>query len=244
MKPSGIQGQRAAFALLTGCFMLALGGCSATTVAPLGSTRQSGFLGDYSKLQPGDPKKGDALLRYLNPAAQWTQYNKVMIDPVTFWGDEKSTVKPDDQKALCTYFRSALEKQLGEKFTIVDVAGPGVMRMQVALTDLESSTPGLRTISLVVPQARALNTVQSLATGKYVGAGSAQVEGRLTDAATGMVLAEVLDKRLGGGSASSAASWQWGDAEIVMDEWAKNIAARLHAWTTGAAAPGEPAPSK
>ena len=235
---------RPARMLLAGCGMLALGGCAATTVAPLESTKQSGFLGDYSRLQPGDPKKGDALLRYVNGTVQWSQYNKIMLDPVTFWGDEKSKVKPDDQQALCTYFRSTLEKNLGEKFQIVDVAGPGVMRLQLALTDLESSTPGLRTISLVVPQARALNTVQSLATGKYVGAGAAQVEGRMTDAATGTILWEGLDKRLGGGSASSAASWEWGDAQIVMDTWAKEFAARLYAWTTGAAGPGDPAPSK
>jgi hypothetical protein len=118
------------------------------------------------------------------------------------------------------------------------------MRLQVALTDPESSTPGLRTISLVVPQVRTLNMVQSLATGKYVGAGAAQAEMRLTDAATGQILGEMLDKRLGGSSASSAASWEWGDAEIIMDQWAEKAAARIHAWTTGTAAPGGPPPSK
>ena len=185
---------------------MALTGCSASTAAPVSSTTQSGFLGDYSRLAPGTKEKDQALLRYINPAAQWNQYTKVMIDPVTFWGDEKSKAKPDDQKALTTYFRGAMEKQFGQFFQVVDVAGPGVMRLQVALTDLESSTPGLRTITLVVPQARALNTVQSLATGKYVGAGAAQPEARLTDTVTGQILAEALDKRLGGGSASSAAS--------------------------------------
>jgi hypothetical protein len=29
-----------------------------------------------------------------------------------------------------------------------------------------------------------------------------------------------------------------------MDTWAKEFAARLYAWTTGAAGPGDPAPSK
>ena len=219
-------------------------GCAASKAAPISSTTQSGFLGDYSRLQPGSKEKDQVLLRYLNPAAQWQQYTKVMIDPVTFWGDEKSKVKPDDQKALTTYFRASLEKQFGQFFQVVDVAGPGVMRLQTALTDLESSTPGLRTISLVVPQARMLNMVQSLATGKYVGAGAVQAEARLTDAATGEILGEMLDKRLGGSSASSAGSWKWGDAEIIMDQWAEKAAARIHAWTTGAAAPGDPPPSK
>ncbi len=219
-------------------------GCATSKPTSISSTTQSGFLGDYSRLQLGSKEKDQALLRYLNPAAQWKQYNKVIIDPVTFWGDENSKVKPNDQKALTTYFHAALRKQFGQSFQVVNVAGPGVMRLQVALTDLESSTPGLRTISLVVPQARMLNMVQSLATGKYVGAGAAQAEMRLTDAVTGQILGEVLDKRLGGSSASSAASWQWGDAQIIMDQWAEKAAARIHAWTIGAAAPGDPPPSK
>jgi hypothetical protein len=226
------------------CVAGIVAGCATSKPASISSTTQSGFLGDYSRLQPGSKEKDQALLRYLNPAAQWQQYTKVMIDPVTFWGDEKSKVKPADQKVLTTYFRASLEKQFGQFFQIVNVAGPGVMRVQVALTDLESSTPGLRTISLVVPQARMLNMVQSLATGKYVGAGAAQAEARLTDAATGQILGEMLDKRLGGSSASSAASWEWGDAEVIMDQWAEKAAARIHAWTTGAAVPGDPPPSK
>jgi hypothetical protein len=246
MEPRWTRGRRAARALFMGGGLLALVGCSATTEAPVSSTTQSGFLGaDYARVQPGDAKKGDALLRWIDPTAQWSQYNKVMIDPVTYWADEKSKVKPDDQKALTTYFRGALEKQFGEQgFQVVDVSGPGVMRLQVALTEAESSTPGLRTVSLVVPQARLLNTVQSLATGKYVGAGGAQAEYRLTDSVSGTTLAEGLDKRFGGSSASSAGSFEWGDAEIIMDTWSKEMASRLHAWTTGAAAPGEPAPKK
>ena len=38
---------------------------------------------DCSLLTPGG--EGQNALRWLNPAAQWTQYNKIMIDPVTFW---------------------------------------------------------------------------------------------------------------------------------------------------------------
>ena len=53
------------------------------TVKPV----SSGFLGnDYALLTPGETAKGQAGLRYFNPAAQWRRYNKVMIEPVTFWG--------------------------------------------------------------------------------------------------------------------------------------------------------------
>lgn len=220
------------------CVALMVGGCAATQQASLGSVKKSGFLGDYSRLKPGDASKGQALLTYINPDARWSQYKKVMIDPVTYWGDDNSKFLPPDQHALTTYFRSALETQFSAKFHIVDAPGPGVLKLHVAITDASSAVPGLRTVSLIVPQARALNTLQSVATDKWAFAGSCEIEGRLSDAATGQMLGEMVDKRLGGGALSSAVQWQWGDAKNALDAWAAKYAARVSAWTTGAAAPG------
>ena len=95
--------------LLVGlCLAAGLGGCATTKQASLKSVTRSGFLGDYSKLTPGDQSKRQALLRYINPNARWSQYQKVRIEPVTFWGDDNSKFLPPNQQALTTYFRSAL----------------------------------------------------------------------------------------------------------------------------------------
>ena len=102
----------------------------------------SSFLGpDARLLTPGDVSKGQAGLRYFNPAAQWQQYKSVLIEPVTFWGDETSKVAPSDQQALATYFKGALDKEFGEKFQVVSEPGPGVVRVQFAITDAEAATP-------------------------------------------------------------------------------------------------------
>ena len=237
MRQSGIM-------LLVGvCLALGVGGCATTKQASLKSVKESGFLGDYSKLKPGDATKGQALLTYVNPDARWSQYKKVMIDPVTYWGDDSSKFLPPDQHALTTYFRSALETQFGSKFQIVDAPGPGVMKIHVAITDADSAIPVLRTVSLIVPQARALNMLQSVVTGHWAFAGSCEIEGRLSDAATGQMLGEMVDKRLGGSSLKAAAQWQWGDAQNALDAWATKYATRISAWTTGKAAPGSAPPS-
>jgi len=100
----------------------------------------SSFLGpDARLLTPGDVCKGQASLRYFNPAAQWQQYKSVLIEPVTFWGDETSKVAPSDQQALATYFKGALDKEFGEKFQVVSEPGPGVVRVQFAITDAEAA---------------------------------------------------------------------------------------------------------
>lgn len=67
-------------------------GCATTEMAPVKIT-SSGFLGtDYALLTLGETAKGQAGLRYYNPAARGRQYSTIIIEPVTFWGDEASKV--------------------------------------------------------------------------------------------------------------------------------------------------------
>ena len=219
--------------------VLIVAGCATTKVEGI-KTAPTGFLGkDYALLTPGDVSKGQAGLRYYNPAAQWRTYNKVLLEPVTFWGDEATKVAPGDQQAPGTYFNGSLEKAFSDKFQVVTSPGPGVLRLQVAVVDAEGATPGVRTISLVVPQARMLTTVGSLATGKDLFAGSLQVEAKLTDAATGQLLSAAIARGVGGGSLKAAAQVQWGDAQNAMDLFSKRAASNLRALTTGRATVAE-----
>jgi hypothetical protein len=92
----------------------------------------------------------------------------------------------------------------------------------------------LRSVSMVIPQARALGTLKYLATGTYPFVGEAQAEAKLSDGAAGQLLGEWVDKRVGGGSIKAAAQWQWGDAENAMTAWATMAAEKLSSWTSGA----------
>ena len=212
-----------------------LAACGTTEQAKVSQTDvKCAFLGSTcGQLVAG--ADGQAALRYVNPAAKWAQYKKIMIQPVTWWGDEKSTVSVEDQQRMVNFLYAALNEELAKKFEIVDQDGPDVMKLQVALTDVAAATPGLRSITMVVPQARLLSTVKRGATGSYPFVGGAQAEFKLTDSTTGAVLLAALDRRMGGGSIETAAQWQWGDAENVMKEWAKVAAERLATWSKGTA---------
>jgi len=186
-------------------------------------------------LAPG--AKGQANMRYVNSSAQWSQYKKIIIDPVTFWAGDTTKVSTADQQALSNYFYQSLQKQLATKFQVVDQPGPGVMRLQAALIDAETATPVLRTISMLIPQARALATLKYIATDTYPFVGGAEAEAKITDSVSGMLLAAADDQRVGGGSIATAATWQWGDAERAADHWAEQTANRLSSWTSGTASP-------
>ena len=221
--------------LAAGAFAGLLAACTTTQQAQvIQADVKCGFLGPAcAQLTPGE--KGQIALRYVNPAAKWSQYTKIMIQPVTFWGDANSKVSPEDQQRLVNFLYTALDQELSKQFQVVDQDGPDVMKLQVAVTDLAAPAAGLRTMTMVIPQARLLSTVKQGATGSYPFVGGAQAEFKLTDSVTGEILVAGVDRRIGGGNISTAAQWEWGDAENVMKEWAKLAAERLAAWTKGAA---------
>jgi Protein of unknown function (DUF3313) len=200
----------------------------------------TGFLGsDYSLLTP--PAEGSdqkAMLRYVNPNVNWSSYNKIMMAPVTFWAADDSKVSAADQQALCNYAYNEFVKVLGKNFILTDQPGPGVMKVSVALTDATSAVPGLRSVSVVVPQARALSAIKMLATGSYSFVGSAQGALKANDSVSGHLLAAAVDKRVGGTSIKNVDVFQWGDAENAIDYWANLTDQRLVAFGVQSSAAG------
>ena len=192
---------------------------------------QSGFLGsDYSLLQPassGSVEGQKALLAYINPNGNFAQYNKIMVAPVTFWADSNSSVSAAEQQELCNYFYSVLQQTLSKNFTLTDDPGPGVLKFSAALTDGSSAIPVLRTVSVVVPQAHALNMIKYGLTGKYAFVGSATGEAKLTDSDSGQLLGAWQDQRFGTAAVRNATVWQWGDADNAMKYWANGLDKRL-----------------
>lgn len=223
---------------LVGGLLLAtlLGACGSATVqakpelsqttagveTPTGASR---FLGpDASLLKPGG--EGQAAYVYINPSVQWSNYQKVRLEPVEFWDSANSSVSADDQKMLCSYFYNALKTNLEKHFSVVDQPGPGVLTLRVAIINASAATAGLRSVSVVIPQARILNYAQSVATGHAAFAGSAEAALKVTDSVSGQLLAESVDKREGGMAVKQAAQVKWGDAESAMDYWAQRITQR------------------
>lgn len=224
--------------LVVGAGAVLLAACTTTQQATVAqSDIKCGFIGPVcSQLRTGAPGQQIAWL-YTNPAVDWTKYKKLMLQPVTYWDDQNSKVSVEDQHRLTNFLYATFEQELAKQFQLVDQDGPDVMQLQLALIDVAAATPGLRTITMVIPQARLLSTVKRGATGSYPFVGGAQAEFKLTDSLTGEVLAAGVDRRIGGGSISTAAQWEWGDAENAMKAWSKLAAERLSAWTKGMAKP-------
>ena len=188
-----------------------------------------------AELKPG--AKEEAGLRYVNPKGMFTQYDKVMIVVVGFFGGDPAKVSSKDEQRLTDLFYKNLNEALATRYQVVDEVGPGVMKVEVALLDVEAATPGLRSVTMVVPQFRVLSAGYALAAGRYPFSGGGQAAARISDSMTEQVLGLAVDRRAGGGAIQTAAQWQWGDAENAIKAWSSLLADGMYLYTSGARKP-------
>src|SRR5258705_3292603 len=115
--------------------LLALGALACGAHRRPTPTDMSGFLDDYGLLHPGGP--GEVRLVYRNPAADWHRYHSVMLEPVAIWRSGRKSLDPvpeNDLLRLARDFEQAVRARLGRSFRLVDRAGPGVLRIRLAIT--------------------------------------------------------------------------------------------------------------
>jgi hypothetical protein len=217
--------------------VLLVTGCSTTQrVTVRDEPAICAFLGEVChELQPGAP--GEAGLRWVNPTSDPTRYHQVLLEVVGFFGSDVSKVPPADQERLTALFQQSLTEALATKYQVVDQPAPGTMQLQVVILDAEAATPGLRSVSMAIPQARLLGTGYYAVSGRYPFVGGGQAAFKATDAVTGQVLGAGVDRRVGGGALQTAAQWQWGDAENAIKAWAQLLADGMYAYTSGARKP-------
>jgi hypothetical protein len=190
------------------------------------SAEPSGFLGDYSKLKEGG--KDEALLVYRNPSASFASYDKILFEPVTVWASKKVEIPDDELQGVVDYLDSAVRNALGGDYQLVDRAGPGTLRLRIAITEAIDANAVMGTVSTIVPQARLLSEAKRVATGTAGFVGTAGVEGELSDSLTGERLFAAVDRRAGGKSVSGATQ-SWKDVKDAFDHWAGRLKARLAA---------------
>ena len=182
----------------------------------------SGFLGDYSGLEKG-PDGGPDLV-YKKPGVNFSKYHKLMVDKVIFYlSDDTKAIQPDVMKELADAFEKELVKHLNDAYPMVNQPGPDVLRIRIAITDVESSNPGLGTVGAVLPVGMAVNLVSNAATGSSVNVGSASIEAEFLDSTTGEVLGKIVDHKSGSTYDTATLKGEWGHTKKAFQEWAEML---------------------
>jgi Protein of unknown function (DUF3313) len=209
-------------ALLATLLVLVAGGCVHRHAAP--PAEMSGCLDDYALLGEGGPD--DQALVYRAPDANWAAYDKVLLEPVTLWRSGRKSLEPvpkEDLLRLVSDFQSAVRTGLGEGFRVVDQAGPGVMRIRLAITDARASDPVLDILTARRGTGRphpAGDGPLHPETRRFLV--SARIEGEIRDAQTNALLAERVDRH----RRDAPALETWAEVDRMFAHWAERACAR------------------
>ncbi len=240
--------------LLTGCqaYDTVLG--SGTSVTATDATRmtRSGFLTDYARLKPVNALGGIECWR--SPTLDAKKFDKVLVSRILVSltppkdSNEAPTIDPNDLKTLTDYFHTSLVNALKPQMTVVDKAGPGVVVIRVALTNLVPTTVTDSLAGTLVPYAFIAEASSGVATGRPAGStpylGETAMEMQFRDGATGTVIAECRDAEIGrkyaadvnSNAVGAAQTWAagymnsfqaWSYAKNAFDKWSLLVAQRF-----------------
>jgi hypothetical protein len=203
---------------------MVVAGCAvqkpAGDVADLRATAQkTGFLPDYSDLEPGkDATEG--MLRWRDPNAPWGKYNKILVEPVQIWGDaKKDTKNQHDLVTLANYGHAAFVKAIKSRYAVADRPGADTLIVRTAITNAEASNPAMKAISTVMPIGLVASAATEIVTDKPAYAGELQMEFMALDSMTGKVLVKSIDRRVGGRSLAKISD-SWSAAKSALDAYA------------------------
>ena len=190
----------------------------------------AGFLPDASLLRPGG--SGQAALVYRNPTANFSSYNKVILEPVAIWtppDSQLNTVPAVQRQAVADSFYSDLYNALKKRCQMVTSPSPGTMRMRFALVDAKIPNATVNTVATYTPFASLAYGLASLAFNNGVGyfAGTATGEGYATDATDGALLWQAVDKRGGTTALAENTLNTWLDVDHAFQAWSDQLATRM-----------------
>ncbi len=221
---------------------LSLSAACALSAPQFGEYQAKGFLSDYSgiKAEGGDSNA----YRYRNPKVDPKKYKKLMIDRIKIWFKEDAEyqgIDPTELKELADYFHQALVDAVKDAYPVVREAGPDVLRLRIAITDLVPNKPEASVVTLAVPFLWVGEAGAGAAegeTGSTPFVGEATVEAEALDSTTNQQVGAFIETRTAkkyawtegvetGVKSYLKAYSTWAYTQQAMDYWAQLLRQRL-----------------
>jgi uncharacterized lipoprotein YmbA len=157
----------------------------------------SGFLKDYSKLEPHPEREGTLIWEKAD--VDMRDYDRLMFDDVVLHRrpGSKTELTPQQIGKATAAFRDIFIETIEPYYTVVDAPAPHVLRVRIAITDVEPIQAG-------------------------ISVGSASIEGELLDAQSGERLLAIVDT-IEGSKKGREAQEKWRAVEGAFHEWAERL---------------------
>ncbi|HIE9268802.1 DUF3313 domain-containing protein [Klebsiella pneumoniae] len=162
--------------------VLSLTACSNNNVTT--PEHYSGFLQDYSNLQPSRTATGKPLMRWVDPNFNPQNYDSIVYNIVEYYPAPKATTQIGQNvlDQIQAYTNQKIKPALASRKPIVEKAGPHSLIFRGAITGVSSEEEGLQFYE-VIPVALVVAGTQ-MATGHRTMNTHLFFEGELIDATT------------------------------------------------------------
>lgn len=183
----------------------------------------SGFLGDYSNLEPGkSPIDNKPILYWKSDVMLKGKYDSIIIDPVIFYPQLKADKDIDypTLTKILKHINADLREEIGEEIKIVSQPGPKTARLRVAITSVQKGFSDYSWYSYT-PITFAVTTAGEAA-GMRDSSVTILVESELMDSESSAVLITSIRKDFGGDIGPNE-KITFERVESVLDTWAHNV---------------------
>lgn len=199
--------------------VLLLSGCASDTTQP---AQYSGFLSDYSQLQPAQSASGSPVMRWVSPDFKLQSYSSVLVEKPLFYPAPQPSEQVSQQTLdeIANYLQQAMQLELAGRMRIVNQADQDTLVLRSAITAVSLSAEGLKVYE-VVPIAL-VAAAASTAAGTRDLNSEIYVELEAIDGRSSQPMARVVRKGHGLQLENDSSQLQLEDIKPVLDTWAKD----------------------
>lgn len=198
---------------------LLLAGCASETTQP---EQYSGFLSDYSQLQPAQSASGVPVLRWVSADFKAQNYRSVLVEKPVFYPAPTPSEQVSQQTLdeIASYLQQALQLELAGQYRIVQQADQDSLVLRSAISAVNLSAEGLKVyevipIALVAAAASTAAGTRDLNTNIYV-------ELEALDGRNSQPMARVVRKGHGLQLENDSTQLSLKDIKPALDVWAKD----------------------
>lgn len=210
--------------------VMALAGCQSSQTTQPGDVgtaqaQRSGFLGDYSQLKPAPDRDGVEL--YIDRSVDYTRYTKLLLDPIQVLATPAPGQPPPAPAAVARMsadFQQSLQRALAPTYQVVTAPGPDVLRVRIAITNLQTVKPPTGA-SDFLPIKALYNAGRAAAgTSPRLVEMTAEMEALAPD---GRRVVAATATRRGDKTLPQGEQITWAELQSISDYWAGNFRSRL-----------------
>ena len=155
----------------------------------------SGFLGDdsvYNKLEKVELEGKSKGKRWIGPKLAPANYTSVLVEDVILYPAPEPTdqVSAETLAQISQYLSQSLRQKVGDRVKLADASGPGVLKMEPAVTGVLVKTEGMKAYE-VVPVAAIFGAAKA-ATGTRDRDVKVFIEVKLVDSQSGELVGAIL----------------------------------------------------